>query len=136
MIVLYIAVLLKFPVRRFNKFFDSLSIKRLKNIRMEGGKAVAYPEVHQIQQVTQMFKMLSDPTRLKILLSLENGERNVTSIAEEVEMEQSAVSHQLKLLKNNRVVKSKRQGKTILYSLDDQHVFDILQQTFEHVTHR
>jgi len=51
-------------------------------------------------------------------------------------MEQSAVSHQLKLLKDNRIVKSERQGKTILYSLDDKHVVDILQKTFEHIHHR
>lgn len=69
------------------------------------------PKLEEIQQVTQIFKMLSDPTRLKILLSLQEGERNVTSIAEQVQMEQSAVSHQLKLLKDNRIVKSERQGK-------------------------
>lgn len=50
-------------------------------------------------------------------------------------MEQSAVSHQLKLLRDNRVVKSRREGKTMLYSLDDHHVLDILDQTFEHVQH-
>lgn len=94
------------------------------------------PKLEEIQQVTQIFKMLSDPTRLKILLSLQEGERNVTSIAEQVHMEQSAVSHQLKFLKDNRIVKSERQGKTILYSLDDKHVVDILQKTFEHIHHR
>ena len=51
-------------------------------------------------------------------------------------MEQSAVSHQLKLLRENRVVKARREGKTMLYSLDDEHVIDILQETFEHVQHR
>ena len=94
------------------------------------------PDQEDIQKGTQIFKMLGDPTRLKILLSLEEGERNVTSIAEQVMMEQSAVSHQLKLLKDNRIVKSERQGKTILYSLDDKHVVDILQKTFAHIHHR
>ena len=94
------------------------------------------PDQEDIQKVTQIFKMLGDPTRLKILLSLEEGERNVTSIAEQVMMEQSAVSHQLKLLKDNRIVKSERQGKTILYSLDDKHVVDIFQKTFAHIHHR
>ena len=50
-------------------------------------------------------------------------------------MEQSAVSHQLKLLRDSRVVKSRRVGKTVLYSLDDHHVLDILEQTFEHIHH-
>lgn len=90
----------------------------------------------EIEQVSQLFKVLSDPTRLKILLSLKAGEKNVTAIAEAVSMEQSAVSHQLKLLRENRVVKSRREGKAILYSLDDEHVIDILQETFEHIEHR
>lgn len=90
----------------------------------------------KIDKVSQLFKVLADPTRLKILISLQDGERNVTSIGEAVEMEQSAVSHQLKLLRDARVVKSRREGKAILYSLDDAHVTDILQQTFEHIQHR
>lgn len=90
----------------------------------------------EIEQVSQLFKVLSDPTRLKIMLSLKAGEKNVTAIAEAVSMEQSAVSHQLKLLRENRVVKSRREGKAILYSLDDEHVIDILQETFEHIEHR
>lgn len=93
-------------------------------------------ETTDIEKVSQLFKVLADPTRLKILLSLQEGERNVTSIGEAVSMEQSAVSHQLKLLRDNRVVKSRREGKAILYSLDDDHVIDILQQTFEHIKHR
>ena len=92
--------------------------------------------IEEIEQVSQLFKVLSDPTRLKILLTLREGEKNVTSIAEAVAMEQSAVSHQLKLLRENRVVKSRREGKAILYSLDDKHVIDILQETFEHIRHR
>ncbi|EOL42124.1 ArsR family transcriptional regulator [Enterococcus phoeniculicola] len=88
-----------------------------------------------IEKVSQLYKVLSDPTRLKILFFLKTGEKNVTSISQEVDMEQSAVSHQLKLLRDNRVVKSRREGKTMLYSLDDHHVLDILDQTFEHVQH-
>ncbi|HIY57443.1 MAG TPA: metalloregulator ArsR/SmtB family transcription factor [Candidatus Tetragenococcus pullicola] len=93
------------------------------------------PTIEEIEHVSQIFKMLSDVTRLKIVLSLETGEKNVTLIAETVEMEQSAVSHQLKLLRANRVVKSRREGKTIVYSLDDQHVLDVLEQTFRHIRH-
>lgn len=89
----------------------------------------------EIQQVSQLYKVLSDPTRLRILLVLKKGELNVTAIAGELDMEQSAVSHQLKLLRQSRVVKSRREGKTIYYSLDDHHVIDILTQTFEHISH-
>lgn len=88
-----------------------------------------------IATVSRMYKVLGDKTRLKILLFLQAGEKNVTAIAEEVSMEQSAVSHQLKLLRDNKIVSSRREGKTIYYSLADHHVLDILQQTFEHVLH-
>lgn len=90
----------------------------------------------KVEKVSQLFKMLSDPTRLKILLYLKDGEQNVTAITQAVEMEQSAVSHQLRLLRENHVVKSYREGKAILYSLDDSHVLDILNQTLKHVEHQ
>ena len=93
------------------------------------------PTLQEIEKVSRIFKLLSDATRLKILLTLEQGERNVTSIAEVVQMEQSAVSHQLKLLKDNRMVKARREGKTVFYRLDDQHVFDIIEETLEHTRH-
>lgn len=90
----------------------------------------------KVEEVSQLFKVLSDPTRLNILLYLKDGEKNVTSISQSVQMEQSAVSHQLRLLRENHVVKSRREGKTILYSLDDFHVLDILEQTIKHVEHQ
>ena len=90
----------------------------------------------KVEKVSQLFKMLSDPTRLKILLYLKDGEQNVTAITQAVEMEQSAVSHQLRLLRENHVVKSHREGKAILYSLDGSHVLDILNQTLKHVEHQ
>ena len=83
----------------------------------------------KVEKVSQLFKMLSDPT-------LKDGEQNVTAITQAVEMEQSAVSHQLRLLRENHVVKSHREGKAILYSLDDSHVLDILNQTLKHVEHQ
>ncbi|KAF1305534.1 helix-turn-helix transcriptional regulator [Enterococcus saccharolyticus] len=93
------------------------------------------PTIQEVESVSRIFKMLSDMTRLKIVLTLKNGEKNVTSIAQAVLMEQSAVSHQLKLLRENSIVKSRREGKTIYYSLDDHHVLDILEQTFKHIHH-
>ncbi|MBO0469075.1 winged helix-turn-helix transcriptional regulator [Enterococcus sp. DIV0242_7C1] len=90
----------------------------------------------EIKKVSQLYKVLSDPTRLRILLLLKQGELNVTSIGEELSMEQSAVSHQLRLLRDTHVVRSRRQGKTIYYALDDHHVIDILNQTFEHIKHQ
>lgn len=93
-------------------------------------------QMEEIKQVSQLYKVLSDPTRLRILLLLKEGEHKVTAISEQLGMEQSAVSHQLKLLRDSRVVKARREGKTIFYTLDDHHVIDILNQTFEHIEHR
>lgn len=96
----------------------------------------AMKEIDEIQKVSQLYKVLSDPTRLRILLLLKQGELNVTAIGEQLKMEQSAVSHQLKLLRDTHVVRSRREGKTIYYTLDDHHVIDILNQTFEHIKHQ
>ena len=93
-------------------------------------------EMDEIQKVSQLYKVLSDPSRLSILILLKNKELNVSAIGEELSMEQSAVSHQLKLLRENHVVKSRREGKVIYYSLDDHHVIDLLNQTFEHIKHQ
>lgn len=93
----------------------------------------ASPEM--IQEVSQLFKALSDPTRLKILVALSQGELNVSAIVEKIGLEQSAVSHQLKLLRLNHLVKFRKEGKTVFYSLDDEHVVDILGQTMQHISH-
>ena len=72
-------------------------------------------------------------TRLRILFALSGGEICVTDLAESLEMTQSAVSHQLKVLKNQRLVSSKRSGKTIYYSLADEHVRTIILQGWDHI---
>lgn len=89
-----------------------------------------------IQKVSRLYKVLSDQTRLKILVLLSQGELNVGAIGEKLSLEQSAVSHQLKLLRETHIVSSRRDGKIIYYALDDHHVIDILKQTFEHVKHQ
>ncbi|SEK86899.1 transcriptional regulator, ArsR family [Carnobacterium iners] len=86
-----------------------------------------------IQQVSKLFKIISDPTRISILYLLENQELNVGTIAKVMNMEQSAVSHQLKVLKMARLVKAKRKGKAMLYSQMDNHVYSILEQGIIHI---
>lgn len=103
-----------------------------------GGMAIMHDyhlSTEQIKKVSLFFKAISDPTRLKILLVLSRSEESVGKIAEKIEMEQSAVSHQLRLLRTNRLVKSRKSGKEVFYSLDDEHVVDILDQTIRHVAH-
>lgn len=86
-----------------------------------------------IQEVSKIFKMISDPTRLSILFLLQKEELSVGAIAQSLSMEQSAISHQLKTLRTSRLVKSKRAGKNMIYSLDDLHVFSILEQVLTHI---
>jgi ArsR family transcriptional regulator, zinc-responsive transcriptional repressor len=85
--------------------------------------------------VAQCFKALSDPTRLRILNLLLLGEHSVNDIAEKLSLLQSTVSHQLRFLKNVRLVKSRREGTTIFYTTDDEHVIDLLKQSIDHAKH-
>lgn len=83
--------------------------------------------------VSELFKVLGDSTRIRILHILRQKEKNVTEIAEELNMNQSAISHQLRILKNSKLVKNRREGKTMYYSLSDDHVTLILNMAIEHV---
>ncbi len=79
------------------------------------------------------FKAISEPSRLKILLALSAGELCVEHIAKAVGGNQSAVSHQLKTLKDNRIIKSRRVGKNILYSVEDGHIMTMIEVAKEHL---
>ncbi|HPT73138.1 MAG TPA: metalloregulator ArsR/SmtB family transcription factor [Candidatus Cloacimonadota bacterium] len=83
-------------------------------------------ENSDIDKMSEFFKMFADSSRLKIILSLLNNELCVCDLTSVVQMNQSAVSHQLRVLKMMRLVKSRREGKVVFYSLDDEHVHDIV----------
>ncbi|GAB3807565.1 ArsR/SmtB family transcription factor [Virgibacillus kimchii] len=85
--------------------------------------------------VSQTFKALGDPTRIRILNLLFHKEYSVNGIAENLHLRQSTVSHQLRFLKNLRLVKYRRDGTTLYYSHDDEHVMNMLRQTIEHAYH-
>ena len=85
------------------------------------------------EQIAELFKGFADSTRVKILALLLQQETCVTCIAEEVGLSQSAVSHQLRILKQMHLIKFRREGKNILYSLADGHVKTILETGLEHV---
>ena len=89
-----------------------------------------------ILAMSRFFKIISDRTRLSILYLLEEKERNVSEIVRELNMEQSAISHQLRILKDSRLVRSHREGKSMIYNLDDEHIFDILNQVRIHINER
>ena len=88
----------------------------------------------RIYDLADLFKVFSDSTRIRILYVLMDGEKNVSDISEAVEMNQSAVSHQLKTLKASHLVKVRRDGKAMLYSLADDHVETILKIGMEHIS--
>ena len=91
------------------------------------------PDKETLEQIAELFKGFADPTRVRILTLLQQCELCVTDIAEAVELTQSAVSHQLRMLKQMHLIKFRREGKNIWYSLADDHVKTILQMGLEHV---
>ena len=91
------------------------------------------PEKEILDQIAELFKGFADPTRVHILSLLAQSELCVTDIAEAVELSQSAISHQLRMLKQMHLIKYRREGKNLWYSLADDHVKTILEMGLEHV---
>ena len=83
--------------------------------------------------LAETFRALGDPTRVRILDALSHGELCVCDLAAVLGLSQSAVSHQLRLLRGLRLVRPRRDGRVVFYSLDDQHIMAILRQTLQHV---
>ena len=88
-----------------------------------------------VQRVSQIFKALGDPTRIRILNLICCEEMSVNDMAEQLGMNQSAVSHQLRLLKTLEIVKFRREGTTLFYSVADDHILHLLHQAIEHAGH-
>ena len=91
------------------------------------------PEEERLKELADFYKVFADATRIKILWILLESEMCVCDIAQLLGMTQSAISHQLRSLKQSRLVKARREGKTVFYSLADGHVRTILDQGMEHV---
>jgi ArsR family transcriptional regulator, lead/cadmium/zinc/bismuth-responsive transcriptional repressor len=92
------------------------------------------PNQKKIEDVSFLFKALSDPTRIRILLVLKNHELCVCDISRSLEMSQSAISHQLKILRDHDLVRTRRAGKSIFYALADEHIHTMFSQAFDHVS--
>jgi len=90
----------------------------------------------EILDISEFFKIMADPTRLKILICLMSGEISVCDIARLTGMSHSAVSHQLRLLRANRLVSFRREGRMIFYSIKDYHIETLLQYATEHLKER
>ena len=94
------------------------------------------PEEETLYDLADLFKVLGDSTRIKVLCVLFEAEMCVCDIAALLGMTQSAISHQLRVLKQARLVKYKRQGKVVYYSLDDEHVKSIFDQGLVHISEK
>ncbi len=97
-------------------------------------KGAMLPE-SDVQRLAEMFKILGDPTRIKILHALTGRELCVCDLAETIGMGQSAISHQLRMLKGYRLVKYRKEGKEVIYSLDDAHILGLLCMGLDHINH-
>jgi ArsR family transcriptional regulator len=86
-----------------------------------------------VQGLADTFRAMGDPTRVRMLDALSHGELCVCDLASVLGLTQSAVSHQLRLLKNLRLVRARRDGRMVFYALDDQHIMSLFRQTLKHV---
>ena len=103
------------------------NLKRIKEVRSE-----ELPE-DVTERLADTFKVLSDPTRIKIINALANKELCVCDISELLDMSQSAISHQLRKLRDLKLVKHRKEGRTVYYSLNDYHIFQLFSQGLAHV---
>ena len=93
------------------------------------------PDENFLYDVAELFKIFGDSTRIRILTALQQSELNVCDLASVLNMTKSAVSHQLRILRQAKLVKNRRVGKEIFYSLDDEHVRDIIVIAMTHLHH-
>ncbi|PSN12263.1 transcriptional regulator [filamentous cyanobacterium CCT1] len=98
-----------------------------------GGPVSAILSVEKAQRMAEFFGVLGDPNRWRILSALTLGEMRVGELAEAVEMTESAVSHQLRVLRTMRLVSYQKRGRSVYYCLKDNHIFNLYQEASEHL---
>ncbi len=104
-----------------------IDLSRVRKIRAQ----LVAPDA--VQGLAETFNALGDPTRVRMLDALSHGELCVCDLAAVLSLSQSAVSHQLRLLRGMRLVRPRRDGRIVFYSLDDQHIMSVFKQTLQHV---
>jgi len=114
-----------------NKFqIESLFIEEEK-VKEVQGQILSEKDLYSLSNI---YKILSDPTRIRIIYALDKQELCVKDISVILDMTQSSISHQLKTLKTNMIVKSRKDGKVVFYSLKDHHIHQIFNQALEHIS--
>lgn len=87
------------------------------------------------RQLASLFDTLSDPTRLRIIAALLDGEMNVGDLVERIGLSKSAISHQLRSLRDKRLVRTRKQGRQVFVALDDEHIAEMFQRGLDHILH-
>lgn len=104
-----------------------------QNVELVNKARKEMPEYGEISDLSDFFKVMGDSTRLQLLMALQLDEFCVSDLSYLLNMTRSAISHQLKALKVAKLIKSRKEGKIVYYSLDDDHVREVLEKSFEHV---
>ena len=110
-----------------------IGLEQVTPAGQENTEPVVMPDDEVLYELADLFRVFGDSTRIKILYALHDNELCVQDIANAVQLSQSAVSHQLRVLKDTKLVRFRRDGKTLYYSLADEHVCRIISQGMEHV---
>jgi len=105
----------------------------MNQIDEKASRNARFGGVDRLDEVANLFHVLGDPTRVRLIHLLFDAERCVLDLTELIGMSQSAVSHQLSILRQARLVRSRREGKNIYYSLDDEHIVQIFSFAREHI---
>lgn len=104
-----------------------------EHVKKENKEIQNVPDDNNIFNLSELFKLLGDPTRIRIIYCIYKKKRCVCEIAESIGMSHSSVSHQLKNLKQARLVKGQKEGKEVYYSLNDEHIEKIFSLGLEHI---
>jgi len=97
-------------------------------------RSTAIEDTATVEALADTFRILGDPTRIRIVDALAQGDLCVHELSDKVGISESAVSHQLRLMRTMRIVRGRREGRCVYYTLDDQHILDLFQQGLRHVT--
>ena len=104
-----------------------------QNLNLVNKVSKNMPDFREISDLSDFFKVMGDSTRLQLLIALQTEEFCVSDLSYLLNMTRSAISHQLKALRVAKLVKSRKDGKTVYYSLDDDHIREILKKSLEHI---